>query len=178
MKFIHCADVHLDTPLQGLAQYEGAPVNEMRNATRRAFMKIVDAALAEQISFLIIAGDLYDVGLKSFETALFFNKQMSRLAAAGIDVYLLYGNHDAASKLIKQLRPPKERSNISCYGAADFSCRSASRSTARSKLRDSGHSRRLGDKLSFADRKLLQYWSTAYKSFWDFRTCKLCAVLL
>jgi len=107
MKFIHCADVHLDTPLQGLAQYEGAPVNEMRNATRRAFMKIVDAALAEQISFLIIAGDLYDVGLKSFETALFFNKQMSRLAAAGIDVYLLYGNHDAASKLIKQLRPPK-----------------------------------------------------------------------
>src|SRR5580693_6997261 len=33
MKFIHCADVHLDTPLQGLAQYPGAPVNEIRNAT-------------------------------------------------------------------------------------------------------------------------------------------------
>ena len=106
MKFIHCADVHLDTPLQGLAQYPGAPVNEIRNATRRAFEKVIEAALAEKIDFLIIAGDLYDVGLKSFESALFFNKQMARLKDAGIDVYLIYGNHDAASKLIKQLRPP------------------------------------------------------------------------
>jgi len=37
MRFIHCADVHLDTPLQGLAEYPGAPVDEIRNAatTRR-----------------------------------------------------------------------------------------------------------------------------------------------
>jgi DNA repair exonuclease SbcCD nuclease subunit len=106
VKFIHCADVHLDTPLQGLAHYPGARANEIRNATRRAFEKVIDAALSEQIDFMIIAGDLYDVGLKSFESALFFNKQMSRLKDAGIDVYLIYGNHDAASKLIKQLRPP------------------------------------------------------------------------
>ena len=107
MKFIHCADVHLDTPLQGLAEYLGAPTTEIRNATRRAFEKVLDAAIAEEVDFLIIAGDLYDTGLKSFESALFFNKQMARLADAGIDVYLIYGNHDAASKLIKQLRPPK-----------------------------------------------------------------------
>jgi DNA repair exonuclease SbcCD nuclease subunit len=106
MKFIHCADVHLDTPLQGLAQYPGAPVNEIRNATRRAFEKVLDAAVSEKVNFLIIAGDLYDTGLKSFESALFFNKQMVRLKDAGIDVYLIHGNHDAASKLIKQLRPP------------------------------------------------------------------------
>ena len=107
MKFIHCADVHLDTPLQGLAEYPGAPIKEIRNATRRAFEKVLDAAISENVDFLIIAGDLYDTGLKSFESALFFNKQMARLADAGIDVYLIYGNHDAASKLIKQLRPPK-----------------------------------------------------------------------
>jgi DNA repair protein SbcD/Mre11 len=106
MRFIHCADVHLDTPLQGLAQYPGAPVSEIRNATRRAFEKLLDAAVTERVDFLIIAGDLYDTGLKSFESALFFNKQMARLKDAGIDVYLIYGNHDAASKLIKQLRPP------------------------------------------------------------------------
>lgn len=106
MKFIHCADVHLDTPLVGLAQYPGAPVSEIRNATRRAFEKVLDAAISEKIDFLIIAGDLYDTGLKSFESALFFNKQMSRLKDAGIDVYLIYGNHDAASKLIRQVPPP------------------------------------------------------------------------
>src|SRR5438552_359873 len=106
MKFIHCADVHLDTPLQGLALYSGAPVNEIRNATRRAFEKVLSAAITEKVDFLVIAGDLYDTGLKSFESALFFNKQMVYLKDAGIDVYLIYGNHDAASKLIKQLRPP------------------------------------------------------------------------
>ena len=107
MKFIHCADIHLDTPLQGLADYEGAPVNEIRNATRRAFEKIINASVSQEIDFLVIAGDLYDTGLKSFESALFFNKQMGILREAGIDVYLIYGNHDAASKLIKQLRPPE-----------------------------------------------------------------------
>jgi len=116
MKFIHCADIHLDTPLQGLAQYPGAPVSEIRNATRRAFEKVLDAAVSEKVDFLIIAGDLYDTGLKSFETALFFNKQMARLKDAGIDVYLIYGNHDAASKLIKQLRPPR---NVHIFRASE-----------------------------------------------------------
>jgi DNA repair exonuclease SbcCD nuclease subunit len=116
MKFIHCADVHLDTPLQGLAEYPGAPTKEIRNATRRAFEKVLDAAVSEDVDFLIIAGDLYDTGLKSFESALFFNKQMTRLADAGIDVYLIYGNHDAASRLIKQLRPPR---NVHIFRATE-----------------------------------------------------------
>ena len=107
MKCIHCADVlHLDTPLQGLAQYPGAPTNEIRNATRRAFERVLSAAISEKVDFVIVAGDLCDTGLKSFESALFFNKQMARLKDAGIGVYLIYGNHDAASKLIKQIRPP------------------------------------------------------------------------
>ena len=116
MKFIHCADIHLDTPLQGLAEYPGAPLSEIRNATRRAFEKVLDAALAEKIDFLIIAGDLYDTGLKSFESALYFNAQMNRLRESGIDVYLIYGNHDAASKLIKQLRPPD---NVHIFRASE-----------------------------------------------------------
>jgi DNA repair exonuclease SbcCD nuclease subunit len=116
MKFIHCADVHLDTPLQGLAEYPGSPVNEIRNATRRAFEKVLNAAIAEKVDFVIIAGDLYDTGLKSFESALFFNKEMARLKDAGIDVYLIYGNHDAASKLIKQIRPPR---NVKIFRATE-----------------------------------------------------------
>jgi exonuclease SbcD len=41
---------------------------------------------------------------------------MSRLADAGIDAYLIYGNHDAASKLTKQLRPPQ---NVHVFRAAE-----------------------------------------------------------
>jgi DNA repair exonuclease SbcCD nuclease subunit len=62
--------------------------------------------VVQKIDFHIIAGDLYDTGLKSFESALFFNKQMVRLKDAGIEVYLIHGNHDAASRLIRQIRPP------------------------------------------------------------------------
>ena len=116
MRFIHCADVHLDTPLQGLAEYPGAPVDEIRNATRRAFERVVEAAISKKVDFIIIAGDLYDTGLKSFESALFFNKVMVRLKEADIDVYLVHGNHDAASKLIKQLRPPQ---NVKVFRASE-----------------------------------------------------------
>jgi exonuclease SbcD len=116
MKFIHCADVHLDTPLQGLAQYPGAPANEIRNATRRAFERVLGTAISERVDFVVVAGDLYDTGLKSFESALFFNKQMACLKDAGIGVYLVYGNHDAASKLIKQIRPP---SNVHVFRASE-----------------------------------------------------------
>ena len=76
----------------------------------------MDAAVSERVDFLIIAGDLYDTGLKSFESALFFNKQMARLKDAGIEVYLIHGNHDAASKLIKQLRPP---GNVHIFRASE-----------------------------------------------------------
>jgi len=116
MKFIHCADVHLDTPLQGLAQFPGAPVNEIRSATRRAFEKVIEAALAEQIDFLVIAGDLYDVGLKSFESALFFTQQVTRLKEGDIEVYLIHGNHDAENKLTKSLRKP---SNLHVFRSSE-----------------------------------------------------------
>lgn len=36
-RFLHAADIHLDSPLHGLAKYEGVPVEEVRGATRAAF---------------------------------------------------------------------------------------------------------------------------------------------
>ena len=44
-KFIHAADIHLDSPLKGLEQYEGAPVQEIRDAARRALKNLVDLAI-------------------------------------------------------------------------------------------------------------------------------------
>jgi len=103
MRFIHCADIHLDSPLRGLTRYEGAPVEEVRGATRRAFENLVQLALREQVDFVVCAGDLYDGDWQDFNTGLFFAKGMAQLGAAGIPVYLLRGNHDAASKLTRSL---------------------------------------------------------------------------
>ena len=36
-KFLHAADIHLDSPLRGLARYEGVPADEVRLASRTAF---------------------------------------------------------------------------------------------------------------------------------------------
>jgi len=106
MRFLHCADIHLDSPLRGLERYEGAPVEEVRGATRRAFENLVQFALREKVDFVVIAGDLYDGDWPDFNTGLFFAKGMAQLGESGIAVYVVRGNHDAASKLSRALRLP------------------------------------------------------------------------
>jgi len=106
-KFLHAADIHLDSPLRGLETYDDAPVEQIRQATRRAFDRLISLALDEQVAFVLIAGDLYDGDWKDYNTGLFFCNRMSRLAAAGIDVFIVSGNHDAASQLTKALPLPK-----------------------------------------------------------------------
>jgi DNA repair protein SbcD/Mre11 len=104
--FIHAADIHLDSPLRGLDRYEGAPVEEIRNATRSALVRLVDLALEEAVQFVVIAGDIYDGDWKDYNTGLCFIKQMARLREQGIPVYILAGNHDAASVLTRELSLP------------------------------------------------------------------------
>ena len=52
MKFIHVADVHIDSPLRGLEQYEGAPVEEIRGATRKAVENLVELAIEQEVDFM------------------------------------------------------------------------------------------------------------------------------
>jgi DNA repair protein SbcD/Mre11 len=106
-RFIHAADPHLDSPLQGLEAHEGAPVGVLRGATRRAFENLVNLAIEEAVDFVVIAGDLYDGDWKDYSTGLFFRGQMVRLQAEGIPVYLIAGNHDAASLITKKLSLPE-----------------------------------------------------------------------
>lgn len=107
IRFIHAADPHLDSPLHGLELHEGASVGVLRGATRRAFENLVNLAIEEDVDFLVIAGDLYDGDWKDYSTGLFFRGQMVRLQAAGIPVYLIAGNHDAASVISRKLSLPE-----------------------------------------------------------------------
>jgi len=106
MKFIHTADIHLDSPLVGLAAYKDAPVSLLRTVTRDAFTRLVDVAIEEAIDFMVIAGDLYDGTWKDYNTGHFFCREMGRLNKVGIPVYLLFGNHDAESEMTKKLTLP------------------------------------------------------------------------
>jgi exonuclease SbcD len=105
-RFIHAADIHLDSPLRGLSAYQDAPAEQLRGATREALSQLVTAAIAEQVDFIVIAGDLYDGDWPDFNTGLFFCSEMGRLQRAGIPAFVLYGNHDAESQMTRSLRLP------------------------------------------------------------------------
>ena len=107
LKFIHAADIHLDSSLRGLQRYEGAPVQQSREATRRALENLVDLAITERVAFVLFVGDLYDGDWKDYNTGLFFATQMSKLREIGAEVFVVAGNHDAASQLTKYLRLPE-----------------------------------------------------------------------
>ncbi|MDY0375765.1 MAG: DNA repair exonuclease [Desulfobacterium sp.] len=106
IKFIHTADIHLDSPLKGLEVYEDAPIEEIRGATRRAFDNLINLSIEEEVDFILIAGDLYDGDWKDYNTGLFFSGQMGKLSKAGIRVFIVSGNHDAASQLTRAMPLP------------------------------------------------------------------------
>ena len=114
MKFIHAADIHLDSPMRGLASYANAPVEALRTATRDAFTRLIDEAIDAAVDFIVIAGDLYDGNWKDFNTGHFFVREMGRLNQVGIPVYLLYGNHDAESEMTRRLAFP---ANVQVFDA-------------------------------------------------------------
>lgn len=116
-RFIHAADLHLDSPLQGLEFHEGAPTELLRGATRRALENLVQLAIDERVHFLVIAGDVYDGDWKDYSTGLFFRGQMVRLSAQGIPVYLIAGNHDAASVISRKLSLPDNVHSFSTRSA-------------------------------------------------------------
>jgi len=103
-QFIHAADIHLDSPLRGLMQFEGAPVERIQSATRDAFRNLVQLAIEERVAFVLIAGDLWDCDWPDAGPALFFIREAARLAKAGIPIYIVKGNHDAQSRLTGSIR--------------------------------------------------------------------------
>ncbi len=106
-KILHVADIHLDSPLLRLERYQGAPVESIRNATRRALTNMVDLAIAEQVDLVVIAGDLYDGDWNDSNTGLYFVQEASRLIREKIPLVVIRGNHDAQSVMTQSLPLPK-----------------------------------------------------------------------
>lgn len=102
-RFVHTADIHLDSPLRSLALRDLELAEIVGDASRQAFISIVDLCLEERVDALVIAGDLYDGDQTSMKTARFVATQIGRLHQAGIRVFKIRGNHDALSRISKQL---------------------------------------------------------------------------
>ena len=106
-RFVHAADIHLDSPLRSLALRNPELAALIGNATRQAFVRIVDLCIDEQVDALLLAGDLYDGEQTSMKTARFLAEQVRRLHEAGVRTFVIRGNHDALSKITKELLFPE-----------------------------------------------------------------------
>ncbi|MDD7969844.1 metallophosphoesterase family protein [Roseinatronobacter alkalisoli] len=105
-RFIHTADLHLDSPLRSLALRDPDLAGLIAGATRTALRNIIDLCLSEQVDALLISGDLYDGSQTSMKTARFLSAELARLNDAGIRAFIIRGNHDAESRITRELTLP------------------------------------------------------------------------
>ncbi|HUU29154.1 MAG TPA: DNA repair exonuclease [archaeon] len=94
LKFIHTADLHLDSPFTGLRSVNTAVAGKMQAATFSAFEEVVSLALREEVDFVLVAGDIYDGQERSLLAQLRFRKELQRLSDRGIRSFVVHGNHD------------------------------------------------------------------------------------
>ena len=97
LRFIHAADLHLDSPFRGVGEVSPELREQLQGATFGALERIVDHTILAKADFLVVAGDLYDSRDRSLRALLAFRRQMERLAERDISVYIVHGNHDPLS---------------------------------------------------------------------------------
>ena len=95
LRFVHAADLHLDSPFQGIRSQAPEHVAQtLHRATFAAFENIIDLCIRERVDALLVAGDVYDGADRSLRAQLKFVEGLARLDAAGIRSFICHGNHD------------------------------------------------------------------------------------
>ena len=105
--FLHMADLHLGSPFRGLTIDDPQAATRFAQAIRDTFSVLVTRAISEGVDFVVIAGDVYDGEWRDASIGLFFNREMARLDRAGIPVFMVKGNHDAASVVTRSVTLPR-----------------------------------------------------------------------
>lgn len=94
-RFVHAADLHLDTPYDTIGHVASEDVREaLRDASLRAFDNLIDLTIERDAAFLVLAGDIYDGAERGVRAQLRFRRGLERLHAAGIQTFVVHGNHD------------------------------------------------------------------------------------
>ena len=95
LRFIHAADLHLDSPFRGIRSEAPHHVADtLHRATFEAYSNIIGLCLRERVDALLVAGDVYDGADRSLRAQLRFVDGLNRLDAAGIRSFICHGNHD------------------------------------------------------------------------------------
>ena len=100
VKFIHCADLHLDSPFKSKSYLSPNIFEDVQKSAYESFKNIVDLALKQEVDFIIIAGDLFDSENRTLRAEVFLKEQFKRLEKEQIFVYISHGNHDPLTEKI------------------------------------------------------------------------------
>jgi len=93
-RFVHAADLHIDSPFAGVGDADNRVATRLREATYEAFQNLVDLCINQNADFLVIAGDVYDGADRSVRAQLRFLDGLSKLSEKGIKTFVVHGNHD------------------------------------------------------------------------------------
>lgn len=93
-RFLHAADLHLDTPFVGIGKVSEELATALRDASLRAWDLLVDTAVTHSVDFVILAGDIYDGAERGLRAQIRFHNGLKRLDKEGIRVFIVHGNHD------------------------------------------------------------------------------------
>lgn len=94
MKLIHCSDVHLDSRMETNLSFQKA--QERNSEICDTFSKMVSYAAKNNVSVIMIAGDLFDTDRISALTSQFILDTIAQ--ASNIDFLYLQGNHDESGR--------------------------------------------------------------------------------
>lgn len=94
LRFLHAADLHLDSPFSGLREIHSELPRVLADATLKALTRLVDLAIKEQVDFVALAGDLYDRKDRSLRARLHLQRETQRLHEHDIRTFIVHGNHD------------------------------------------------------------------------------------
>lgn len=93
-RFVHAADLHLDTPFEGVRQVAPRIADALRDASLDAWDGLVELTIEQDAAFLLLAGDIYDGAERGVRAQLRFLRGLERLTQKGIQVFVVHGNHD------------------------------------------------------------------------------------
>ena len=95
LRFVHAADLHLDSPFTGIRAAAPENVAEvLYSATFDSYENIIALCISEGVDALLVAGDIYDGADRSLRAQRAFIDGLRSLDAAGIRSFVCHGNHD------------------------------------------------------------------------------------
>ena len=105
-RFVHAADLHIDSPFKGLLKYEPRIAQRLKDATYEAYSNLVELCISQDAAFVVIAGDVYEGADRSVQALMRFRDGLARLDEQGIQAFVVHGNHDPLDGRLSRISMP------------------------------------------------------------------------